>query len=567
MRARQILTGQNEVDARRYGIRSSTTADQTSRFQDMADDLSAGRSGARTVILPAGEFHVSGSIDFDQMAGFGLYPRHTGTGDGIAGLIVKGQGKYATKIIQDTAGVSTFRVFESSRLNQVYGVGFEGFSLVGPGLTNAASRGIQLGGVSTDDNDIIVMSSLKDILFSNFANPLALDDVTNLYMELLHFEGYNYGIEFGFNVDAITAIQCSFGSQVIPVGLAATTSIGSPVVTGITTTLLVPGMRIISSAFPRGTTILTVDSATQITASANATSVVASLDFAQGVALSYGKGPFVGAWPSASTGNGQAHKFIGCWFMRNAEVLNIEDNTTAMIQFDTSYFERNNRIATLENATPSGPRYVAWENCHFSQPQSFQDYAIYENLGSAGEGMTVLRNCRCDAASTVPWIRLRSGSSKLDWNNNILPVSSGARRIHVFDSTTAYNPIDGTKFSFGCGGDNIIPENIGVSGSLTPVVTPKAACAIKIGPMTGAVTINDINAGVKNACVDGQRVRFTFVEDATAGHAVTWGAAYHFHTAWTNSTLTTDANKRSFVEFEYTGSVWMQVSPANTWLA
>lgn len=561
-----MLVGGNEVDARYYGIASSTTRDQTTRFQDMADDL-AGRAGARTIVLPAGEFHIAGSIDFDQMAGIGFYPRYTGTADGKAGLTVSGQGMHATRIIQDLAGVSTFRVFDSSTTNQTLGVKFEGFSLIGPGLSNANTRAIQLGGVSTDDNDIVWMTVLRDIIFTNWASALALDDCTNVLMERLLFEGYNYAIEYGFNVDIVTAIQCGFGSQITPVGLAATTTVGSAVVTGVSTTLLVAGMRIVSTAFPQGTTILSVDSATQFTASANATAVVSSLDFVQGVALSFGKGPFVGAWPSATTGNGQAHTYNGCWFMRNAECLNVEDNATANVKFDSSYFERNNRLATLQNTTTTGPKYTTWDNCHFSQPQSFQDYAIYEDLtGGAGAGMIVLRNCRCDQSSAVPWVRLDSGSSLLDWDNNILPVSSGSR-IHVLDSSTTFNPTDGTKFSFGCGGTNVIPATLGVTGTLTPLAAPKANCTIKIGPMTGNVTVNDIATGLKNASVEGQRVRFVLVEDANAGHTVTWNANYHFHTAWTNSVLTTDANKRSYVEFEYTGSVWVQVSPANTWIA
>jgi hypothetical protein len=72
------------------------------------------------------------------------------------------------------------------------------------------------------------------------------------------------------------------------INLGGTTSVGSPIVTGMaSTTGLLPGNSVASSRVPTGTTILSVDSPTQITLTANATS-------AGSTPMTFS----IGSWPS-----------------------------------------------------------------------------------------------------------------------------------------------------------------------------------------------------------------------------------------------------------------------------
>jgi len=555
--------------AKRYGIKNSTTLDQTIQFQAMVNDTVY--AGAHFE-LPYGEIHIDGNIDLDQGLNFGFWPSHETLTSGVSGPTIRGQGGFATRIIQEGVG-GRIRAFESgASARQKNGLTLGGFALIGPGLDNVNNVGIQLGGVSTDASDIIEGTKLFDLRIINFSTALALDDCTSVLLERVCLEGYNYGIEFGFNTDNIQIIGGRFGSVNAPIGYTATTASGDATVTltgGWTTTTLRVGMRVKGANIPYGTTILSITDTTHFEASANATGTGAdTLYFSQGIALSCGRGSFVGAWPAASTGPGNGVLIQTTWFMRNAETLAIETGAKCSnIKFDTCYYESNNRIATLGSAGATSSAYYAiWDNCHFSQTNlACKDYAIYEDGAAGVVGNIVLRNNRCDGNSVVPWVRLRGASSTLDWDNNTLSVASGAK-IHVYDSAISFSPANGSKWMYGLPGANKEVTTLGVTGAMTPLIPSKVDCIIKIGPMTGNVTV--ANPSLTYAS-EGQRVRFTIVEDATAGHTVSFGTSYHLTTAWTNSVVTTDASKRTYIEFECTAAagVFIQVSPANVWAA
>ena len=562
--------GSSSVDARHYGIHTSTTDDQTVNFQTMMDDVNY--SGG-TIVLPYGEIHIDGDIDVDNGLAFGWWPPYTELTGGVGGPTLRGQGMFGTTIVQEGTG-GTIRVFESGSATgrQHNGITFENFSIIGPGLTDDTNIGIQLGGVSAAASDIIEGSKLSQVRIQNFATCLAMDDCTSTFLERVLCEGFNYGIEFGFNCDNVKILQCRFGSAAIgpaSAAMTATTTSGDATVTttgGYVTTNLRAGMRINSGNFAYGTTILSITDSTHFEASANASATSStSIYFSQGIALSFGRGPFLGAWPSASTGNANGINIESTWFMRCAEALGIDDNTTANVKFDTAYFERCNRIATIDGgASTTSANHIMWDNCHFSQSDvAFKDFAIYENGAAGTVGNFGIRNCRSDQNSPVPWVRLRSASGVLDWDNNTMGVSTGSR-INIFDSSIAFNPSNGTKFTYGIRGANKEPVTLGVTGSLTPLIPSKVDCIIKIGAITGNITV--ANASVTYAS-EGQRLRFIFLEDGTAGHTVAFGTIYHLSTAWTDSVVTTDASKRTYIEFEYTGAAFIQVSAANVWTA
>jgi len=155
----------------------------------------------------------------------------------------------------------------------------------------------------------------------------------------------------------------------------------------------------------------------------------------------------------------------------------------------------------------------------------------------------------------------------INWRNFALRSGtppSIKNRLHIRNCTLLDLPTDWDTFE--------VVELVGDMGTRTASVTIGTVPAAEIdllrasthivGPMTGAVTI----PAPVGTWPTGVKIKFIISEDGAAGHAVTWNAAYKFHTAWTDSIATTDANKSTIVEFQFDGTNWIQVSPANVWL-
>ena len=71
--------------------------------------------------------------------------------------------------------------------------------------------------------------------------------------------------------------------------------------------------------------------------------------------------------------------------------------------------------------------------------------------------------------------------------------------------------------------------------------------------------------GAPSNPVDGQKITFEFIQDATGSRLVTWNAAYEFGLGLPTPVLTTTASKRDFVGFVYnaTAALWYCVAFAN----
>jgi hypothetical protein len=71
--------------------------------------------------------------------------------------------------------------------------------------------------------------------------------------------------------------------------------------------------------------------------------------------------------------------------------------------------------------------------------------------------------------------------------------------------------------------------------------------------------------GAPSNPVDGQKITFELIQDATGSRLVTWNAAYVFGLGLPTPVLTTTASKRDYVGFIYSGSagVWECVAFAN----
>lgn len=568
-------SGANGFDVTDYGATGDGTTDDTAAIQAAADTL-AGVGGV--LFFPPGNYLITDTITFDEGIQFGSWPNISGTVNGLYGVTVQGSGVGATEIIMSTAGKPAF-IFERSVADgQEYNyINCEGFSLIGPGIDNSATLGIQFGGGS--NRTILENTRLHRVYLRNFSSCVAVDDCTNFELSNSQFDGFKFGVEMGFNIDIFAARHCGFGSLTLPQDRACTITNGSAVVAGLfdMDEDVAVGITVVHPDFLRGTTILSIDSPTQITLTNNCTGVTgaSTISFVLGTAISFGKGPFDPAWNPGSAANAaNAHVYQSCWFMKLVEPIAFTDgkNSNNNIKFQESYFERCNRLASMELSTVgTGPNFLIWDNCHVSQPQNFQDYAIYEDYSAAGSGTTIIRNTRGDGNSPVPWVRLDSANSKLDWDNNILNVSSGDK-IHIFDSTNGYSANAGDKFVYGLSGLNASPLEQGTTGTISPRPTAKADCKIKIGPMTGNVTISNMAGGIKNGLVEGHSIQLIFEQDSTGSRTVTWGTDYigldglQLDGATANFTQSAGGDEFCIMGFMWDGTRMLQTSAANVWL-
>jgi len=82
---------------------------------------------------------------------------------------------------------------------------------------------------------------------------------------------------------------------------------------------------------------------------------------------------------------------------------------------------------------------------------------------------------------------------------------------------------------------------------------------INVAALTGAITVNNPT----NVPPLGTTVSFSFIQDATGGRAVSWGAGFIFPTAWTNVGNT--AGKRSTITFTADAFGNLVAAGANVW--
>lgn len=213
----------------------------------------------------------------------------------------------------------------------------------------------------------------------------------------------------------------------------------------------------------------------------------------------------------------------------------------------------------------------------------------YANTGNgfavAGAGRHTLSSCEAQDNAGAGF------SVTGNWNS-LSSCLADSNNTAGFDIGGSNNTLSGCTAMYGGGGsgqetkvgfrfDSGARENVvaGVSGCLVPVagdvqgntVTVNAAVgsraqisyaasitpdpyagAIQAITLTGNLTIGSpVNKHV------GQRLAFEFTQDGTGGRTVTFAACYS--TSWTPSTT---ANKGNFIEFEFDGAVWRQVSEA-----
>jgi hypothetical protein len=91
-------------------------------------------------------------------------------------------------------------------------------------------------------------------------------------------------------------------------------------------------------------------------------------------------------------------------------------------------------------------------------------------------------------------------------------------------------------------------QTVAYAASITP--DQYKGEVVLVGALTGGITVNNPAAPFA-----GQRLAFRFLQDATGGRAITWGAAFTLN-GWTPPS--TAANARYGVRFVYDGTAWVR---------
>lgn len=103
---------------------------------------------------------------------------------------------------------------------------------------------------------------------------------------------------------------------------------------------------------------------------------------------------------------------------------------------------------------------------------------------------------------------------------------------------------------FGRSLHNYQSQSVGGTGAVT--INVEAGSYIRLGPISANTTVNN-PTGTYRA---GDVIKFDMFQDAVGGNSVTWGS--DFRTSYSNTGNT--ANKRAFISFTYSGTLWIQES-------
>ena len=158
------------------GLKSTNTGAQNVLALQSAHDALSGTGGI--ILMPSGEFNLDGTI---TLSSGWIGPL------GAQNIVFRGAG-WATRLIQQTAGISTF----SKAAGHAHG--FESFALIGPGTGNANSVGIEwlnsAGG-----------SCWRDLWITNFGYGARFIDATSMTFINCHFHANGVNIGLGYNCD------------------------------------------------------------------------------------------------------------------------------------------------------------------------------------------------------------------------------------------------------------------------------------------------------------------------------------------------------------------------------
>ena len=184
---------------------------------------------------------------------------------------------------------------------------------------------------------------------------------------------------------------------------------------------------------------------------------------------------------------------------------------------------------------------------------------------------SIATGIRCDNSVSGSTNRVRSIGNEFDVSGYTASADLGRNFLTIVANSirsfgdTSLNSSNITTAAVGSVTDlsrsNKI-QTVAYAATITP--NCELGQTVIVGATTAAMTI-----AAPLYPLEGQRLTFILLEDATAGRVITWNSAFVFNAAFVQSVATTDANKRTQVEFIYEAisAKWRQMSPPNVWIA
>lgn len=132
------------------------------------------------------------------------------TGNITVGPNLYGLGKGLTRIHMMSAGKPAVLFHCKTANTHLSNFRIGGFSLFGPGGSNAETVGVQIGGITQSASEDF---EIADVQTEDFVVGMRFENVCNGTIRRCLFGGYTRGCEFGYNADTLLFEECRWGDE------------------------------------------------------------------------------------------------------------------------------------------------------------------------------------------------------------------------------------------------------------------------------------------------------------------------------------------------------------------
>jgi len=452
-----------------------------------------------------------------------------------------------------------------------------GFAAAGGNLVivYVNQRAVQVGGGDAATQHVFFNTAFERCSWVDYFSAVSMNDCTTQTFDRCWWNYCMFGVEFGYNIDGTTFESPYQMCQLSARSMTFTNA--SAVVTMSSTQNLRPGMHLndatasVAACTPDHAVIRSVDSATQVTLSHNATSsgtrnAVPSM----GAFLSIGKGfsPFYPLQPAGVGGNG-ARLNADATVIRNIlashlrHLVATDGAAHGALEVSGFYPESCQRVMLLGNQSgANGTQKHTWRGGKLEGVASFTG-PVFE-IGNGNGAILHLDGIQSQSGARVPLVSLRNfGGPVVRWENVVwAPVGVESITAQFFWQGLTPGAQDNCYFCIQR------PTNSGylrAKGSVTGNVTEELNLVDTLTmTLTGNTTL--VNPPWGSAAI-GKQVRVIANQNATGGYTLTFGTQFVTAAgAAIGATAAGTANQRLVADFAWHGGAWVLVGGAATWL-
>jgi hypothetical protein len=437
-------------------------------------------------------------------------------------------------------------------------------------------RAVQIGGADAANQHVFFNVAFSCCAFVDYFSAVSLNDCTLQKFDQCWWNYCMFGIEFGYNIDGTEVETAEMMCQLS--ALSMTFSSGLPTVTMSSTANLRPGMHLndattsVAACTPDHAVIRSVDSATQVTMSHNATSSgTRSAVPTMGVLLAIGKSnsPFYPLQPAGVGGSGNRSNtdtiVVKNVFGNHIRHLVASDGATqGTLSVDGFYVELSQRVMLLGSQSgASGQQKHVFRNGKLEGVGSFTG-PVFE-IGNGNGAILHLDGIQSQAGARVPLVSLRNfGGPVVRWENVVWsPVGVESLTAQFFWQGITPGVQDVCYF---CTARPIASGYLRAKGNVTGTVTEEL---IIVDTLTMTLTGNTTLANPPwsaGASMAGKRLAVIAQQNATGGYTLTFGSQFVGATGTALGTIAAGtANQRLIVEFIWSGGAWVQAGGSATW--